>query len=113
MKLEEREIDNCLIMRIKKLKEQVKNLIQQMIGSCILAFTKNKKEKQDEQTTFNSTAYHEKMKRIDAEIKLEQAKEIIKIFLKYSEYDEFEQKEFDEYFDNKNKAEQFLKEIEK
>ena len=45
MSKEEREIDNCLIMRIKKLKEQVKNLIQQVIGSCILAFTKNKKEK--------------------------------------------------------------------
>ena len=45
MKDEEREIDNCLIMRIKKLKEQVKNLIQQVIGSCILAFTKNKEEK--------------------------------------------------------------------
>ena len=49
---EEREIDNCLIMRIKKLKEQMENLVQQVIGSCILAFTKNKKRKQNEQTTY-------------------------------------------------------------
>lgn len=50
---EEREINDCLIMRIKKLKEEeVKNLVRQVIGSCILAFTKNKKDKQDEQTTY-------------------------------------------------------------
>lgn len=49
----------------------------------------------------------------DMKDQLTKAKEIITVFLKYSEYDEFEQKEFDEYFDNKNKAEQFLSEVEK
>lgn len=107
MKDEEKEIENCLIMKIKKLKEQVKNLVQQVIGSCILAFTKNKEEKQDEQTTFNSKAYHEQMKRFDAEIKLEKAKEIIKEFVSWANWGGANCPNFK---DIQSKAEQFLQE---
>ena len=101
MTLEEKEINNCLIMRIKKLKEQVKNLVQQVIGSCILAFTKNKKEKQDEQTTFNSKAYHEQIKRIDTEIKLEKAKKLLEKWLFFNGFNSALKKETEDFLGKK------------
>lgn len=66
---------------------------------------KLEKEKQDEQTIFNAKAYHEQIKRIDAEIKLKQAKEIIRSIIRVTWGEGWNYS-----LDVKVKAEQFLKE---
>ena len=124
--LEEKEIDDCLIMRIKKLKRRVKNLVQQVIGSCILAFTKNKKEKQDEQTTYEKAEKYAISQKpddeqaqpyiIDSYLKgaeeLEKAKKIIEILV-FDLEQYFNLVDFETLKEHILKAKQFLKEIEK
>ena len=131
-------------MRIKKLKEQVKNLIQQVIGSCILAFTKNKKEnkeleKENARLTTNEKSLLAERKIIvkeNAELKekievlecdnynancnlnlitdqLTKAKDHIKKLLDYLKQDTNDPQTNYYVCQYMDKAEQFLKEIEK